>query len=188
MKPKPLPTQELLRACLHYDPNTGELTWLTRPAWSFPIQELRTPEHIANAWNAAWAGKPALDAIAKNGYKKGCINGVYYYAHRVIWALVYGEDPDDIDHNDGNRTNNRICNLYSRSRSGNLKNRKLSRNNTSGYHGVSYSNRHKLWHVSIHHNGNPIHIGWFKEFDDAVQVKPVGHDLGCIGRSLQPLA
>lgn len=168
MKTKPLPAQDLLKACLEYDATTGELAWLTRPEWTFPLREGRSPSHIANAWNSTWAGKPAFTAVAKNHYRKGAFNVGNYYAHRIIWMLVYGENPDDIDHDDGNRGNNRLINLFDRSRSGNLKNRVLSRNNTSGFHGVCWSKRHNLWSVNIGHEGKTIHIGWFKEFDDAV--------------------
>lgn len=171
MKTKPLPAQDLLKACLEYDAMTGELTWLTRPEWTFPLREGRSPSHIANAWNAAWAGKSAFTAVAKNHYRKGAFNGGNYYAHRIIWMLVHGENPDDIDHDDGNRGNNRLLNLFDRSRSGNLKNRVLSKNNTSGFHGVCWSKRHNLWSVSIGHEGKTIHIGWFKEFDGAVAAR-----------------
>ena len=171
MKTKPLPAQDLLKACLEYDAMTGELTWLTRPEWTFPLREGRSPSHIANAWNAAWAGKPAFTAVAKNHYHKGAFNGGNYYAHRIIWMLVHGENPDDIDHDDGNRGNNRLLNLFDRSRSGNLKNRVLSKNNTSGFHGVCWSKHHNLWSVSIGHEGKTIHIGWFKEFDGAVAAR-----------------
>lgn len=166
-----MPDQELLKACLDYDPLTGAITWRTRPEWTFLPQEGRTPRHIANAWNATWAGLPALSSPAKNGYLRGTINGTFYYAHRVIWKLLYGTEPDDIDHNDGNRTNNVPGNLFSRSREENLKNRQLSRNNTSGHQGVSFSKRHNLWQASIYHEKKSVHLGWFKEKADAVQAR-----------------
>src|SRR3546814_12250047 len=67
----------------------------------------------------------------------------------IILMLVHGENPDDIDHDDCNQGNNRLLNLFDRSRSGNLKNRVLSKNNTSGFHGVCWSKRHNLWSVNI---------------------------------------
>ena len=171
MKAKPLPSQELLKASLEYDPLTGHLTWLVRPIWTFLPREGRTPEHVANAWNAAWAGKPAFTSKAKNHYLRGSFNGKYYYAHRIIWMYVYGENPDDIDHDDGDRSNNKLVNLFDRSRSDNLKNRALSSNNTSGIPGVYWSTPHKLWVASIGHNNKTIHLGWFKSFEDAVSAR-----------------
>lgn len=172
-----MPDQELLKACLDYDPLTGALIWRTRPEWTFTPQEGRTPSHIANAWNAAWAGKPALASVAKNGYLRGTINGTTFYAHRIIWKLVNGTEPEEIDHDDGNRSNNVLANLFERTREDNLKNRRLSRNNTSGYHGVSFSKRHNLWQASIYHGKKPIHLGWFKEKADAVQARKNGEKL-----------
>lgn len=177
MRPKSLPNQDLLNACLEYSPITGTLTWRIRPEWTFLPQEGRSLSHIANAWNAAWAGKPALSSIAKNGYLRGTLNGSFFYAHRVIWKMVYGSDPIDIDHDDGNRKNNVLDNLFDRSRESNLRNRCLSSNNTSGHHGVSYSNRHKLWQAVIHHEKAPVHLGWFKEKTDAIQARKNAEEL-----------
>lgn len=172
MKAKPTPDQKFLQACLNYDPNTGALHWKVRPEWTFEQQGNRTPQHIARVWNASWAGKPALNSTAKNGYLKGSVDGVLYYAHRIIYKLQTGlEPPADIDHDDGNRQNNRWKNLIQKDRTGNMRNRALSSNNTSGFHGVSYSNRHKLWAASIHHENKPIHLGWFKEKDAAVAAR-----------------
>lgn len=168
MKSKPLPDKNTLEHCLDYDPLTGALTWKVRPEWTFLPQEGRTPRHIANAWNAAWAGKPAFTSIAKNGYLKGAFNGENFYAHRIIFKLVYGIEPDDIDHDDGVRSNNRLKNLIDKNRSGNLKNRCLSSNNTSGFHGVSWNKRLGYWGASIYHEGKKKHLGWFKYKQDAV--------------------
>ena len=171
MKAKPLPDQSALLQCLIYDPDSGELTWKVRPESSFLSREHRTPAHMANAWNANWAGKPAFTTVAKNGYLTGIINGRKLYAHRVIYVMVYGVEPEDIDHEDGNRQNNRIQNLVSKTRGGNLRNRRLSSNNTSGYHGVSFSRRHKLWSVVIYDDKKPIHLGWFRGKDDAIAAR-----------------
>ncbi len=171
MKTKPLPERDLLIACLDYCPTTGILIWKPRPEWTFEEKNGRTPSHMANAWNAAWAGKPAFTSITKNGYLQGTLNGVFYYAHRVIWKMVNGADPDDIDHDDGDRKNNRIDNLFSRTRTKNLQNRRLSRNNTSGYHGVSFHRTHKLWEAVIYANNKRIHLGWFKNLEDAVRSR-----------------
>lgn len=59
----------------------------------------------------------------------------------------------------------------SKSRADNLKNRCLSSNNSSGFHGVSYSIRHKLWSASIYHNNKSIHLGWFKDKVNAIAAR-----------------
>jgi len=45
------------------------------------------------------------------GYRRIRINGSEYGEHRLIWKLVYGNDPDVINHKDHNRSNNRLDNL-----------------------------------------------------------------------------
>jgi len=171
MKSKPLPDQALLLVCLHYDPLTGELTWLHRPEWTFEARAGRTPSHMANAWNAAWAGKRAFTSTAVNGYKTGSINNQSYYAHRVIYKMITGTEPKDIDHEDGVRSRNVFKNLIDKGQPGNAKNRCLSSNNTSGYHGVSYSKRHNLWLATIYDDGKPVYLGWYKVKDDAIKAR-----------------
>ena len=164
---KPLPSQELLQSCLTYCPSSGQLTWLERGVDSFNGTEERSAERQAKQFNSRFAGKPALNSIGKNGYRHGCIAHEDYYAHRIIYKLVTGTEPDQIDHADGNRANNSWKNIDSRNQSQNARNRKLSSNNTSGHHGVSFSKRHKLWVASIYAQGKSVHLGWFKTFEEA---------------------
>ena len=168
MTDKRLPSIDLLRQILIYDPATGSLTWKRRAEASFIPRAGRTPSHTANAWNAANAGKTAFTSAAKNKYLRGGVNGLTLYAHRVAWAIYHGEWPAcDIDHVNGVRSDNRISNLRAVSRKLNMQNRAMSSNNTSGTMGVSYSRRHKLWCVSI----SGTHVGWFHDKDSAVEAR-----------------
>lgn len=171
MKAKPLPPQSTLFQCFSYDPVTGKLWWRERPPNTFNGTAERSAEHQAKVFNARFAGKEAFTSLARNGYLRGTINSEFFYAHRVIYKMLHGTDPDDIDHDNGNRADNREKNLIDKSRSGNMRNRRLSRNNTSGHHGVSYSKTHKLWTASIYEGGQKVHLGWFKEKADAVATR-----------------
>ena len=60
------------------------------------------------------------------GYAKVTVTiGNCYAYHRIVWAVVHGEDPGDyqVDHIDNNRGNNAIDNLRLVSQSDNNRNR-----------------------------------------------------------------
>lgn len=95
------------------------------------------------------------------------INGKSYAAHRLAWLYVYGKMPTaDIDHINGNPSDNRIANLRDVSRSTNLQNqRKPSRNNKTGFLGVSPSGDHFTSRITI--NKKEHHLGRFKSAKEA---------------------
>ena len=80
-------------------------------------------------------------------------------------------DQANIDHVDGDPLNNCRKNLRTTDNNFSVKNaanRKLNRNNTSGYYGVS-KNR-KNWRASIHVNGEKVNLGTFIEKSDAAKA------------------
>lgn len=154
---------EILRQLLVYQPETGKLFWLYRPLSTFPTTR------ACNIWNARFAGKEAFTALSE-GYKVGRIHKKMYKAHRVIWALYYGNWPNDyIDHIDHNRDNNRIENLRITSHSENCKNRSkvFSSGNVTGIYFLPKLNS---WRARIRHNGKTIHLGYFKNKCDAAHA------------------
>lgn len=108
-----------IRRLLDYDPATGILTWRHRPP------ELFSVPFKAAAWNARYAGKEAFINEHVSGYRKGLLFGKTYRAHRVAWAIFYGDWPApglDLDHANGVKTDNRIANLRLATRSQNRRN------------------------------------------------------------------
>ena len=87
-----LPSQEALRGLFSYDPDTGHLT------------------NLYTRHSRAVKGRRA-GHLKQHGYRCVGIDGVVYGEHRLIWKLVYGEDPDTIDHINSDRSDNRLCNL-----------------------------------------------------------------------------
>jgi hypothetical protein len=120
---------DTMREFLRYEPDTGALTWLPRdPKWF-------TDDRYCKGWNTRYAGTPAA-AADPNGYIHVSFYGRAFLAHRVIWAMVHGEWPDEIDHIDGDPSNNRLNNLRSVGRLENTRNKKRYKNNNSGHQGI----------------------------------------------------
>lgn len=80
--------------------------------------------------------------------------------HRLIMNAPLGQI---IDHANGNSLDNRKHNLRFATSSQNQANRKIHRNNTTGFKGVCYNKRSKSFVVSSGNN----HIGYFKNKIDA---------------------
>ena len=131
-----------VRRVVRYDPETGVLTWLVKR---------RSPKDVGRN-----AGCLSLD-----GYIALTLFNKKYKAHRVAWLLTYGRWPiGDVDHIDGNRTNNRLSNLREVSRLENLQNvRKPTCVNKVGFLGVSPNK--KRFAASIKVNGDKLHLGTF---------------------------
>ena len=152
-----------LRSRLTLDPLSGTLFWLPHSAEMFSDRETpsRSAERLANTWNSANAGKPALNTIGGNGYRHGTFDKKSCYAHLCVFALYYGQWPTDcIDHADGDRANNRPENLRSVSYSENNAWVKRANRPTSGYIGV-YSNGRSRWTANVSFGGKMFRIGTF---------------------------
>ena len=154
-----LPTPELLRALLEYNPGSGELTWKARSIGDRP-----------NWWNSMYAGRKAGTA-RPDGYIHVKVLNRNLQAHRVIWAMTYGCWPECIDHRNGDPSDNRISNLRAVSRTINQRNQKRHCRNTSGVPGVHFSKAPQKWLASIKIGGKSIHLGLFDEKGDAVDAR-----------------
>jgi hypothetical protein len=166
MPNKSLPSPELLRKLLRYDPDTGKLYWRERTSQVMPDGNYR------RRWNNRFSGKEAMTAPDGHGYFVGRIFGKKHLAHRVIWAMVNNEWPiEDIDHINGSRGDNRIENLRHVSRVENSRNSAMKSNNTSGVVGVSWSRRDKRWRAGICIDGKEIFIGNFIDKADAIKAR-----------------
>lgn len=105
------------------------------------------------------------------GYATVRVGRQLMYAHRIIYAIVHGEMPGEVDHIDGNPMNNRIENLRDVSHLENRHNYKMHKDNTSGFTGVYWHTQARKWHARIKVNGQRIHLGLFEDFEEAVQAR-----------------
>ena len=141
-------TQAVLQDLLDYNPATGALTWKPRPLEMF--SHCKNPVQQFNAWNAKYAGKPALTAGHGYGYLHGGIYGKSYLAHRVIVCLMSGEwPPAETDHKNGVKYDNRWENIEPTTQSENMRNAKMRTDNTSGITGICWDEENKKYLAQI---------------------------------------
>src|SRR4051794_4935854 len=123
-------TAERLREILSYDPETGLFTRLQSP---------RTGQR--------YTGKQA-GSIKPSGYVKIRVDGRFYFAHRLAWTIMTGQNPPEaMDHIDCNPSNNRWSNLREATSSQNAANHRIRSNNSSGLKGVSFHKHSRLWNA-----------------------------------------
>lgn len=140
---------ELIRTMLSYDFETGDLTW------------------ISNSRNSMKAGR-VVNRPQPDGYLYVKCKNQRFCAHRVAWALHYGEWPaTPLDHINMNRSDNRISNLRLASVTENNRNRVRQRNNTSGHKGVSLHKPTGKYVAKLTTNKVTKHLGTFSTLEEA---------------------
>lgn len=141
-------THERLLEVVHYDKNTGKFT--------------RKISHHGNPIAKSTGSK------YESGYIYIGIDNQRFRAHRLAWFYVHGYMPtEEIDHINGIKDDNRLCNLREASRKQNAQNRGLQKNNASGQRGVQWLASRKKWRAIIYKDGRPIHLGMFSSFEEA---------------------
>lgn len=164
MATRPLPSPEVLRQLLRYEPETGKLFWKDRPV------EFAKSAGEAQRWNKRFAGREIV-VTTTHGYKVVTIFDKQYPAHRICFALHYGKHPQgDIDHINGIRTDNRLSNLREATKRQNATNRKLISRNASGVCGVSIT-PYGTYSAYISTGEKRISLGSFKTVEEAATVR-----------------
>jgi hypothetical protein len=145
---------DALKLLLRYDSETGLIYWVAKGKGMIKKKPAGTKLH--------------------SGYLGICIGSKRWQAHRIAWALHHGEWPkDQIDHINGIKTDNRICNLRDATNSQNGKNLGLSKANKSGIKGVSYEKYTDCWKATIRVDGKSISIGRFNSIEKAAQARKI---------------
>ena len=139
-----------LRSILHYDPETGEWTWLVNRA------------------RLAKAGQKAGTPHQKEGYIRLHIQGRMYQSSILAHFYMTGLWPEDeMDHINGIRDDDRWANLRSVSKQKNLLNRKRYLTSTSGHKGVSWHSKLGKWRARIQLYGKRMALGCFGTKEEA---------------------
>lgn len=155
-------TQEELNRLFIYDPESGHLVWRRREQSDFKA------ERDWRAWNSNNAGSVA-GSPNNFGHIRVRYNNKFYLAHRLIWKMVNGEDPEIIDHINGNPADNRIENLRSASIFSNMRNVRTRSERKGRCFGVFRIGRR--WVVRIGEEGKQVQIGTFTRLHEAIAIR-----------------
>ena len=141
MKFKPLPSFEVVDELLHYDQQTGDLTWKKSTCNRNSVGSIAGSTH-------------------SSGYRFISINYQSYKAHRLAWLLATGQDPDSmtVDHKNRDRSDNRFSNLRLATSSQQLENQVSN--------GCDYNRQKCKWRARI----NDIFLGYFDSRHEARQA------------------
>ena len=141
-------TAERLRELLNYDPIRGNSD-------GAPVAAARQRARLLDA-----PGGPGSYRIIR-------VDRVIFLAHRLAWLHSYGVWPTkDIDHIDGDKTNNRIVNLREATRAQNVMNVGPRRDNRLPNRGVSRL-PHGKFNAGISRGTRRYHLGNFETAEDA---------------------
>lgn len=145
-------TEGRLRELVSYDEFTGEFTRI-KAVKGFAI------------------GDP-IGYRSEAGYIIICLDGVDYRAHRLAIFYTSGKwPPEQVDHENRIRDDNRLCNLKLCTNAENSLNSSIQSNNTSGHVGVSWDKSRGKWAAEIRSKGKRERLGRFDKLEDAVATR-----------------
>lgn len=152
-KCKPLPGLSLLNELFAYNKKTGKV--------------------FRRKYTCGRAVKGVLVGTCDSkGHLQVYINGELYMLHRIVWKLQTGRDPlGELDHINGNKTDNKIKNLREVQIGDNNKNSPKPKNNTSGHIGVTFHKGVGKWQAQIVHKRKRIYLGLYKDIKDAIKAR-----------------
>ena len=104
----------------------------------------------------------------ERGYVVARVDNRNYRLHRLAWLWMTGAWPkEEIDHINGDRSDNRWCNLREATHSENMRNKGIHPLNTTGVKGVIWHRETSRWKVQIKIDRRSIFLGYFDDLSDA---------------------
>jgi len=147
-------TQALLRKYFHYNPTTGEVHRIVRTT------------RVGNEKKIF-----KLCKTYSGGYLRTSIHNKHILNHRLAWIYTYGEEPEEIDHINHIKDDNRLVNLRNVTREENNRNTSLRKNSTSGYVGVCYNKVNGTWLAQVQYKGNRVLRKTYKTKAEAITAR-----------------
>jgi len=143
-------TQSELKKQLKYNESTGIFTWnLTK--------------------SGVLIG--SIAGCESGGYITIGLFGKPRSAHRLAFLYMTGEIPEQVDHINHKKADNRWGNLRPANNKINQQNKPLSKANKSGFNGVVWSKKSNKWHSNIHIGDKNISLGFFDNIFDAINAR-----------------
>ena len=151
-----LVTRERLRELLDYDPLTGLFAWKVKRNSS---RGCLLPGTIAGTVGPS------------NGYVYIKVDGKRYFAHRLAFLWMEGTmPPEQVDHINGVRSDNRWSNLRHATQWENIGNRAVFATSKSGVKGVYWNKKAGKWRATIRSAGRQHFLGYFNTVEEAQAV------------------
>jgi hypothetical protein len=111
-----------------------------------------------------------VGSVDGKGYLHVNVEGKFVRLHKLIYFLFHKTVPQEVDHKDRDRRNNRIDNLRGATRQQNSGNIGMFKHNTSGFKGVVYIKGKNKWDARIKINGKQVYLGRRSTPEEASQL------------------
>lgn len=161
MKTILLPSQEYLLDCFE---NIGpHLIWLERP-----VEHFHTYAKFER-FNRDFAGTIAGTRSKTKRYINVQLDTKMYLAHRLVYKIHTGIDPNILDHINNVQHDNRFENLRNGTQATNMLNKRLYKNNKSGHPNI-YDTKYG-WLVKDWINKKSVTVGTYPTLEEAIQAK-----------------
>lgn len=147
--------QKTLMSFLSYDPTTGIFT------------------RLKGTGKGAAEGVKTLGSLdTSTGYRKICVQGRQYYAHRLAWLYMTGEWPkEQIDHINRDRADNAFKNLRPANNAQNNQRSAPRADSKTGVLGVSWHKRGGKYVAQLRHLGRTIYLGLHDSIESAIKAR-----------------
>lgn len=119
-------------------------------------------------WLSKWRWYRTTGGYAQRNGNHNHRGHVVVSMHTAIMDTPKGME---VDHINRDKLDNQRSNLRVVGRSENSHNRPKQSNNTSGHRGVFWAGWANMWRVLIKVRGKAIHIGYYKNINDAVVAR-----------------
>ncbi|HHS83686.1 MAG TPA: HNH endonuclease [Gammaproteobacteria bacterium] len=146
-------SQGRLKEILHYSQDTGVFTWLKK-----------SPRGVKE-------GAIAGTLCPATGYTKIQINYRAYGCHRLAFLYMTGSVPEQVDHINHDRSDNRWTNLREAEFSVNSKNKSLDKRNKTGFSGVEFVKTTGKFRARFNYEGKWTSLGTFNDLESAVRAR-----------------